>query len=128
GAKGRPITVSTYRLDRTRIKLRSGEGQGQPVVVAAVTGVVQESVYQGDPARLVRRGKPVPYAGTFQLDQGGRGYELISFTGAKVAAPTVSTASRRVASSFNGVHLQDVAGKVGLDFQQGSFRFGMSND
>src|SRR5207302_7082340 len=124
GAKGRPITVSTYRLDRTRIKLRSGEGQGQPVVVAAVTGVVQESVYQGRPARLVRRTRPVPYAGTFQLDQGGRGYEVISFTGAKLGAPKTSASSRLVAKSFDGVHLQDVASQVGLDFRQDSFRFG----
>ena len=65
------------------MKLRPAEGQGQPVVVAKLRGAVQWAVYAGAPPRLVRRSAPVPFAGTFQLDQSKRGYELISFTGGK---------------------------------------------
>jgi hypothetical protein len=127
-AKGRPITVSTYRLDRMKVKLRPAEGQGEPVVVAALTGVVQNAVYAGVPAKLVRRSAPTPFSGTFQLDQGSRGYELISFTGSKPLAARVSGMSQVIAKSFGGVHLKDVAAQVGLNFRQDDFRFGTSND
>src|SRR5207302_10829527 len=99
---------------------------GEPVVVARVTGLVQKSVYEGCPARLVKRGKPDRFTGTFQMDQGGPGYELITFGTAPVApkAAGSSPAKLLVAKSFAGVRLQDVASKVGLAFQQDGFRFG----
>jgi hypothetical protein len=124
-AKGRQITVPSYRLDRVKFKLRPAEGQGQPVVVAAVTGVVQQTTYLGRPPKLLRRSAPVPFAGTFELDQAGSRYELITVTPAKPPTPVSSTA---VATSFDGVHLQDVASQVGLNFRQDSFRFGVSPD
>src|SRR5581483_5139772 len=125
-AKGRQITVPTYQLDAMHVKLRPAEGQGEPVVVARVSGLVQKSVYQGRPARLVKRGKPEPFSGTFQMDQGGPGYELITFGTAPVAPKAVggvSPAQLLVAKSFDGVRLQDVASRVGLDFREGDFRF-----
>ena len=123
--RGRPITVPSYRLDTMHVKLRPAEGQGEPVVVASVTGLVQKSVYLGRLARLVKRGKPMPFTGTFQMDQGGPGYELITFGTAPVAPKAVSSSPAKllVAKSFDGVHLQDVASKVGLDFRQDDFRF-----
>ena len=49
--------------------------------------------------------------------------------------PTVRPRPRRIrrrprpaADAFAGVRLTDVAQQVGLDFRQGSFRFGVSND
>ncbi len=111
--KTAPITVPTYRLDTMRVKLRPSEGQGEPVAVAAVTGLVQRSEYMGVPPRLVRRSAAVPFAATFQLDLGSRGYELISFTGVKAAPPVSSTAPQLVAKTFAGVHLEDVAAKSG---------------
>lgn len=126
-ANRRPIAVPRYRLDTMRVKLRPAEGQGEPVVVVGVTGLVQTSVYRGRPARLVKRGIPERFSGTFQMDQGGPGYEVISFGTAPVAPKAVGSAQARlVAKSFDGVHLQDIAAKVGLDFQQGDFHFGVT--
>src|SRR5579859_5711041 len=125
-ARGGQITVPTYRLDRMSVKLRPAEGQGEPIVVVKVSGLVQEAVYRGRPALLVRRSKPAPFTGTFQMDQGGPGYEVISFTGAAVPGPKAVASGPTqllVAKSFAGVHLQDVASKVGLDFQQDGFRY-----
>ncbi len=127
-SRGQTITASTYRLDRMKVKLRPAEGQGEPVVVAAVTGVVQQSVYGGVPPKLVRRSASVPFAGTFQLDRGSRGFELISFTGTEPPAVTATPTNLLVAKSFDGVHLQDVASEVGLNFRQDDFRYGVSND
>ncbi len=66
----------------------------------------------------------MPFAATFQLDLGSRGYELISFTGVK-AAPRVSSSPQLVAKSFDGVHLAGRGRQVGLNFRQDDFHFGM---
>ncbi|MFL6029993.1 MAG: FG-GAP-like repeat-containing protein [Gaiellaceae bacterium] len=44
-----------------------------------------------------------------------------------VAAPSASTAAGE-SSGFEGIRLQNVAPRVGLDFRQGAFRFGVSPD
>jgi hypothetical protein len=123
--QGGEITVPVYRLDAMRVKLRAAQGQGEPIVVAAVTGLVQNTVYRGTPAMLVGRSPAEPFSATFQLDLGSRGYELISTTGAAVRGPK-ATPPTSVVSSFQGVHLQDVAAQVGLNFQQDDFHFGLT--
>src|SRR5581483_5597442 len=119
-ATGAPITVPTYRLDRVRLKLRPAEGQGEPIVVADVTGRVQRSFYTGDPAKLQRRDRPKRFRATFELDLGPIGYELRTVKG--LTAGLVPQ-GQLIAKTFDGVHLEDVASKVGLDFRQDDFRF-----
>ena len=128
GAKRGPITVRTFRLDHMAVKLRRAQGQGEPIVVARVSGEAQDTVYAGTPPKIVQRNASAPFAGTFQLDLNGSGYEIISLTGAKVSTPKPSNPSNLlVAKSFDGVHLQDVAAQVGLGgFRQDDFRFGVS--
>src|SRR5207302_10622768 len=83
--------------------------------------------YLGRPPKLVRRTDSVVFAGTFELAQAGGRYELIAVT--TPTSPTAVSASvPAVARSFDGVHLQDVASQVGLDFRQDDFRFGVSPD
>ena len=82
-----------------RIWLQQGEGQGPPSAVAQLADV------------------------TYQLHQTATGHwALPSAAAAKhvVAAP--------VSQELAHVRLSDVARSVGLDFRQGSFRFGVSND
>jgi hypothetical protein len=124
------ITVPTYRLERLRMKLRPAEGQGEPIVLVDAAGEIQEAVYGGTPQRLVLRSTPREFSGTFQMDRGGVGYEVISFSGAKVPGPkaVTSVGSLLAAKKFDGVRLEDVAGKAGLDFQQGDFHFGTTYD
>ncbi len=123
--RGGEITVPVYRLDSMRVHLRAAQGQGEPIVVAAVTGLVQNVVYKGAPALLVGRSPAEPFSATFQLDLGSRGYELISTTGAAVRGPK-ATPPTSVTSNVAGVQLQDVASQVGLDFRQDDFRFGVT--
>ena len=120
------ITVPTYRLERLRMKLRPAEGQGEPIVVVDATGEIQESVYGGTPQRLVLRSKPREFTGTFQMDRGRVGLRGDLVLGREGARPEGgrSAGSLLVAKSFDGVRLQDVADKVGLDFRQDDFRFG----
>ncbi len=117
---GGPVTVPAYRLDRVRMKLRPAEGQGEPIVVADVTGRVQRSVYTGRPSTLQRRYPPKRFRATFELDIGPIGYELRTVKG--LTAGLVPQ-GQLIAKTFDGVHLEDVASTVGLKFQQDDFRF-----
>jgi hypothetical protein len=48
--------------------------------------------------------------------------------GLAVIVPSTTAASRAPSDGFGGIRLQNVAGRVGLDFRQGAFRFGVSPD
>ena len=121
--KNRGLPVTTYRLDRMRVWLESGAGQGPPIAVAAVTGTRQVAVYAGSPPRLVRRSRPSAFGQTYELRLQSSHYRIGRVRGA-AAFPV----KRAVATSFGGVRLTDVAQKVGLDFRQGAFRFGVTHD
>jgi hypothetical protein len=119
--RGLPVTI--YRLDRMRVWLEPGQGQGPPIAVAGVTGTRQVAVYAGSPPRLVRRSRPSAFRATYELQLQGSHYRISRVRG--VAAAPVK---RAVATSFGGVHLTDVAQQVGLDFRQDAFRFGVTHD
>ena len=127
-AQGREIVVPSYRIARMSMKLQPGVGQGPPTILATVAGVVQQDVYSGSPPALERSGDPVAFNGTFQLGQGGPGYVIISAPGVAVSAVTPTVSKPVVTVKLGGVRLRNVAQQVGLDFRQGSFRYGMSND
>jgi Na+-translocating ferredoxin:NAD+ oxidoreductase RnfD subunit len=85
--------------DRLRMWLVQGEGQGPPTATAELSNV------------------------TYHLHQGANGHWALPTAAAQptqIAAPT--------SDALAGVRLTDVAASAGLDFRQGSFRFGMSNE
>jgi Na+-translocating ferredoxin:NAD+ oxidoreductase RnfD subunit len=132
GAAGGDVVVPAYRLDRMRVWLEPGHGQGAAIAVAAVDGTRQLAAYR-DAAAVVRRDAPAPFRQTLelQLDQGR--WLVAHIRGARpVALPPAPKPSpelvRATAKAFAGVRLTDVAKQAGLDFTQGDFRFGMSND
>ena len=127
-AQGREIVVPSYRIARMSMKLQPGVGQGPPTILATVTGVVQQDVYSGSPPALERSGDPVAFTGTFQLGQGGPGYVIVSAPGVTASAVAPAVSKPVVTVKLGGVRLRNVAQQVGLDFRQGSFRYGMSND
>ena len=68
------------------------------------------------------------FTGTFELGQGGPGYVILNAPGV-TATPSAPSASTGVVTvKLGGVKLRNVAQQVGLDFRQGSFRYGMSSD
>jgi hypothetical protein len=131
-AKTQAILVRTYRLDRMTVKLIPAQGQAEPVALAAVIGQTQDTSWGGTPPRVIHRNAPVAFTGTFQLDRGTRGYEVRTpmavgaGTGASPPAASAPAPAVVTASSFNGVHLHDVASQVGLDFSQDDFRYGIT--
>jgi hypothetical protein len=53
---------------------------------------------------------------------------VLAVIGGSVTLTATSVGSRASTSGFEGIRLQNVAGRVGLDFRQGAFRFGVSPD
>ena len=111
-----------------RVKLRPAQGQGEPIVVAARDrrSCRTRSTRARRRSSSSRERCGAVHGDTFQLDLGSRGYELISSHRREGQRRRRSSAPQPVvAKSFDGVHLQDVASQVGLDFRQDDFRFGV---
>ena len=130
-AAGNPISVPNYRIDHIGLTLRRGGGQAPPRIFASLAGSERVDVYRGQPARLWRRLAARPVERTVQVAlQGGR-YVIVGGDGASVPAQqptTLEAAPVQASGPLAHVRLQDVASQVGLDFRQGSFRFGVSNE
>ncbi len=126
------VDVPAYRLDRMRVWLEPGHGQGAAIAVAAIAGTRQLSAYR-DVAAVVRRSAPAPFHQTVELQE-DQGRWLVAYIrgSRRVAAPAAPKQSPAVlaatAKAFAGVELTNVAPQVGLDFTQDDFHFGVSND
>ena len=116
---GDPV-VPDYHVERVRLTLHVGEGQGPPVVVAELEGTV--AITSGG-----QQGDPQPFAQTLELElQDGR-YLIVASRGGDdllVTGPAVA----RAGAGLGDVRLVDVARHVGLDFRHGAFRFKTSAD
>ncbi len=125
-AAGKTIDVPAYHLDRIRLHLEAGDGQGPVVAVGALEGTMTLTAYKGVPPVVVHRSAPVALRETLELQE-DRGRWLVARvrSGRPVAVVPVPHV---VAKDFEGVRLTDVAGQVGLHFRQDAFRLGMSND
>jgi hypothetical protein len=133
-ARGGPIEVPAYRLDRMRIHLEPGHGQGAAIAVAALQGSMQLTSYTGGKATVVRREAPVPLDETLELQEGTNGRWLVAHVRngrplAVIPPEKVSPALLAAAAKdFAGIHLTDVARQAGVNFRQGNFRYGVSYD
>ena len=131
-AAERSVVVPDYRLERMRVTLEPGEGQEQPVVVAALEGTVQLVTYAGSPPAIQGRADPAPIEQTLELVLEDGRYVIVGTRGptpdvlAATVAPSSPTQAR--GSALSGVRLDDVAAQVGLDFRHGAFRFKTSPD
>jgi Na+-transporting NADH:ubiquinone oxidoreductase subunit NqrB len=130
GAAGSSVVVPDYHLERLRVTLEPGEGQGPPLVVADVEGTVELITYAGTPPVVTERSDPALFGQTLELElQEGR-YLIVGARspGAdELALPVVASAPAGSAE-LGGVRLVDVARHVGLDFRHGAFRFETSPD
>jgi len=136
-AAGRPITVPTYSVETMRVTLEPGEGQAPPIVVATLAGMAQLTTYGDSPPMVMTRTDPTRFQRVFELSLTGARYLIVGVRGETPPATNVASAgpgahavatNPAVKTDFAHVHLRDVAKQVGLDFRQGSFRFGMSAD
>jgi len=129
-AAGGSIAVSTHRISRVDLTLARGAGQGPPRILASVSGTEQVADYRGRPPKLERRHRPVSFKESLEVALQQGHYVIVRVGGA--TSTVASAAERSVVVRATGplanVRLQDVASQVGLDFRQGAFRFGVSDD
>ena len=92
-------TVHATAADRLTLHLAPGRGQSPPVAVAQLAGQ------------------------TYQLHQGVNGHWTVAVT-----APVQVATGGPVSTALASLRLTDLAPSLGLDFQQGAFHYGMSND
>jgi Na+-translocating ferredoxin:NAD+ oxidoreductase RnfD subunit len=129
-AAGMPITVPSYRLDRMRVWLEPGHGQGAAIAVAALEGQQQLTVYSGPRAQLVSRAAPAAFRQTLELQFGSGRWQIarVRLPVKPIVALASPAARAAAAKGFAGVRLTNVAPQVGLDFRQGAFRYGVTQD
>jgi Na+-translocating ferredoxin:NAD+ oxidoreductase RnfD subunit len=129
-AAGSSISVSTYQISRIDLTLTRGAGQGPPRILASVSGTQQAADYQGRPPTLERRHTRVSFKQSLEVALQQGHYVIVRVGGAtsKAAPPVERSVVARATGPLADVRLQDVAAQVGLDFRQGAFRFGVSND
>jgi ASPIC/UnbV protein/VCBS repeat protein/uncharacterized protein DUF6851 len=129
-AAGRSISVPTYRVSRVDLTLTLGAGQGPPRILASIHGTQQAADYRGRPPKLVARHRPVSFEQSLEVALQRGHYVIVGAGGAASNAgpPAQRAVVVRATGPLANVRLQDVASQVGLDFRQGAFRFGASND
>jgi ASPIC and UnbV/FG-GAP-like repeat len=129
-AAGNSISVSTYRIARVDLTLTRGAGQGPPLILASVSGTQEAADYRGRPPTLERRHAPVSFKQPLEVALQRGHYVIVQVGGATstAAPPPARSVVVRATGPLADVRLQDVASQVGLDFRQGAFRFGVSDD
>jgi Na+-translocating ferredoxin:NAD+ oxidoreductase RnfD subunit len=117
------VTVPDYHVERVRLSLEVGQGQGPPVVNAEMEGTVTITSPSGEQAG------PTPFEETVQLEfQDGRYLLVGSPEGTTRPHFIVTQPALRAGVGLGAVRLDDVARHVGLDFRHGAFRFKTSAD
>jgi Na+-translocating ferredoxin:NAD+ oxidoreductase RnfD subunit len=118
-----PVELSAYAPSRITIALSPGEGQGQPVVLATVTGTVTTETVEPGTGDVVSRSEPMPVERTFHLVlEGGR------YVVAQVEGVASAGSGPAAGGPMGSVRLVDVAAAVGLDVRHDAFRGGVSGD
>jgi Na+-translocating ferredoxin:NAD+ oxidoreductase RnfD subunit len=129
-ADGHAVVVPTHRLERMRVTLEQGDGQGPPVVVATLGGTVEHATWAGSPPAVTSRTEPARFEATVELTLREGRYLIVGTRGAPADTPAVTAAAARptVPSGLARVRLENVAKQVGLDFRHGSFRYQVTAD
>jgi hypothetical protein len=120
---GGAVTVPAYDVERMGLRLHRGVYQGPPTVVARLEGTVTTTTH-GSGRTTVAASAAEPFARTVDLVFVDGSYRITKSEGGvtTAAAPAAGT------GTLGGTSFVDVARDVGLDFRQGAFRFGVSND
>ncbi len=125
GASGGAIAVPAYTVEKMRVTLERGIGQGPPKVIATAEGTVVVTTYAASSSAMPARSNPAPFSRTFELALDGSRFVIVAARGAGAEPPAVSAApsSPAGATGFVSPNLTDVAHETGLDFEHDAFRF-----
>ncbi len=127
-SEGAAIEVpTTLRVDRVAMTLEAPDGQGPPMVVARVTGLREIVTYGATARDVLLRDRRGPFDRTLLLLPSGGRYRIAGVRGTDfVPARTAAPLRRKaIASGLGDVRFTDVAKQAGIDFRQGTFRYGV---
>ncbi len=131
-AAGRPIVAPSYHVTAVDLKLLQAVDQAPPTVVATLTGQVTPLTYQAG-STTAQGGTPTPFKHVFDLALTNGRFRIVG-EGATTALPAAPAPHTSYATqpkgigAFSRLRLVNVAPKLGLDFQQGAFRYSMAYD
>ena len=120
-----PITILPSHGVQTQLDLHTAELIAHDLLVDRS----RDRRRPADPAPCARTDQDPPFAvaqlagQTYQLRQQASGHWTLA-----TAAPTQVASPGPESSALAGLRLTNLAPSLGLDFQQGAFRYGMSND
>ncbi len=120
--RGDESAVPSYTVERVRLSMTRGEGQGPPIVVARLHGT-----FALDGAETVASSSR-PFRRTVHLILERGRYKVALSRGGAPQVPVAPALAPAGSAALGGVVLTEVAAKVGLRFRNDAFRFGVSND
>ena len=123
---GASIEVPTYDVDRLRLTLEPGEGQGPPLVVATASGSVAVSRYEGSPSQLVLEDEATGFQKTFELLLTDGRFVIVGVRGVEALALPSTSLAALGATGYVGPGLRPVAASIRPGFRQGAFRVAAS--
>jgi putative MFS transporter len=131
-AAGKQIVVPNYRISAINLRLQQAVGQAPPTVVATLTGQMTPLTYAPG-SRTAQSGTVTSFTHEFDLALSGGRFQIIGDGSVKaVVTPPVSAKANlnlsKGVGAFRKIRLVNVAPKLGLDFQQGAFRYSMAYD
>ena len=128
------VVAPSYRVQAVTLALQHAVGQAPPTVVATLSGTVTPTTYSAGAEMTQTSSASTPFTRTFDLALSGGRFLLIGSGAAKLAAPApprtqwYADAPKGTAAFNSAVKLVNVAPKVGLDFRQDAFRYGITYD
>ncbi len=124
-ASGRAIAVPAYTVEKLRVTLEPGVGQGPPKVIATAEGTVEIATYAASSSAPAQLSDPAPFTRTFELALDDGRFVIVASRGGEAPQPPAvrTPASPATATGFVSPNLTDVAKKTGLDFRHGAFAF-----
>jgi hypothetical protein len=120
------VVVPRYEVERMQVRLRRGNDQEPPTVVAELEGSLVTTTFASVDATVPSGREAKPFRRTVELVLEDGIYRIVrSEGGARLGGSSGTLVSQ---GGLGGTSLRDVAAEVGLRFRHGAFRSGMSTD
>ena len=121
-ASNRAVIVPQRRIDSVTLNLEAAVLQAPPIVIATVTGSERLLTFEGTPPSVAFRGNETRFTRTLELQLDRGRYVVVGLRGGTPEAVAPGASGELASSGLGGVHLEDVAARAGIDFQQDAFR------
>ena len=121
-ASNRAVIVPQRHVDSVQLNLEAAVLQAPPLVIATVTGTERLLTMEGTPPTEAFRGNETPFTRTLELQLDRGRYVVVGLRGGTPEASAQGSSVALASSGLGGVHLEDVAARVGIEFQQDALR------